>query len=89
MNGLFLYFLLTYIARFSSGHEQAPEIAAMHGVTINTLQVLCSRRGVSLRKGGHLLRRKILALPEAQLTLSETALETLRQAARAMGVDEA
>jgi hypothetical protein len=51
--------------------------------------VLCSRRGVSLRKGGHLLRRKILALPEAQLTLSETALQTLRQGARAMGVDEA
>jgi hypothetical protein len=61
----------------------------MHGVTINTLQVLCSRRGVSLGKGGHLLRRKILALPEAQLTLSKTALQTLRQAARAMGVDEA
>jgi hypothetical protein len=61
----------------------------MHGVTINTSQVLCSRRGLSLRKGGHLLRRKILALPEAQLTLSETALQTLRQGARAMGVDEA
>ena len=58
----------------------------MHGVTINTSQVLCSRR---VRKGGHLLRRKILALPEAQLTLSKTALQTLRQAARAMGVDEA
>jgi len=29
------------------------------------------------------------SLPEAQLTLSETALQTLRQGARAMGVDEA
>jgi hypothetical protein len=52
------------------------------------LQVLCSRNGISLRKGGQPLRRKILSLPESKLTLSETVLQTLRQAARAMGVDE-
>ena len=28
------------------------EIAAMYGVTLGTLAVLCSRRGISLRKGG-------------------------------------
>jgi hypothetical protein len=49
----------------------------------------CSRNGISLRKGGQLLRRKILSLPEAPLPLTETALQTLRQAARVMGVDEA
>jgi hypothetical protein len=65
------------------------ELAAMYRVTTNTLQVQCSRRGISLRKGGPLLRRKILALPEAPLSLSEKALQMLRQAARAMGVDEA
>ena len=32
-------------------------IAAMWGVTISTLQVQCSRRGISLSKGGHLLPR--------------------------------
>jgi hypothetical protein len=65
------------------------EIAARYGVTRNTLQVQCSRNGISLRKGGQLLRRKILSLPEAPLPLTETALQTLRQAARVMGVDEA
>ncbi len=38
------------------------EIAAMCGVTKSTLQVQCSRRGVSLRKGGHLLPRRQLSL---------------------------
>ena len=28
------------------------EIAAMYGVTLGTLVVLCSQRGISLRKGG-------------------------------------
>jgi hypothetical protein len=65
------------------------EIAAMCGVTKSTLQVQCSRRGVSLRKGGHLLPRRQLSLPDAPLMLSDTALMALRTAARAMGVDEA
>ena len=33
------------------------EIAAIYGVTPGTLVVLCSRRGVSLRKGGALPNR--------------------------------
>ena len=28
------------------------EIATMYGVTLGTLAVLCSQRGISLRKGG-------------------------------------
>jgi hypothetical protein len=39
------------------------EIATMYGVTLNTLVVLCSRRGVSLRKGGSLPKRTNLTLP--------------------------
>jgi transposase len=33
------------------------EIAAMYGVTRNTLTVMCSQRGISLRKGGSLPKR--------------------------------
>jgi hypothetical protein len=36
-----------------------------------------------------LLRRRQLSLPDAPLTLTNTALTALRTAARAMGVDEA
>ena len=39
------------------------EIAAMYGVTLGTLVVLCSRRGISLRKGGPLPKRTNLTLP--------------------------
>ena len=38
------------------------EIAAMYGVTPGTLAVLCSQRGVSLRRGGSLPNR--INLPE-------------------------
>ena len=75
-------------AMIEQGFSKA-EIAAMWGVTISTLQVQCSRRGISLRKGGHLLPRRQLSLPDAPLTLTNTALRALRTAARAMGVDEA
>ena len=41
-------------------------IAAMWGVKLGTLKVFCSRRGISLRKGGPLrLHTKLLLLPEA------------------------
>ena len=43
-------------AMIEQGFSKA-EIAAMWGVTISTLQVQCSRRGISLSKGGHLLPR--------------------------------
>jgi hypothetical protein len=65
------------------------EIAARYGVTTNTLQVLCSRRGVSPRKGGKRARRCTLSLPDAPLDLSDTVMAALRKQAKSMGVDEA
>jgi len=52
------------------------EIAAMFGVKPSTLAVLCSRRGISLRKGGP---RKLV------LPLSDDVLKSLRDAARRLG----
>ena len=63
------------------------EIAAMYGVTLSTLAVLCSRRGISLRKGGSLPRRTNLALPDQPLPLSDCVLNSLRETTRAMGRD--
>jgi hypothetical protein len=64
------------------------EIAARYGVTVSTLQVQCSRRNISLRKGGPFLPRRALVLPEGKLSISTRALQALRHAARAMGTDE-
>ena len=63
------------------------EIAAMYGVTLGTLVVLCSRRGISLRKGGSLPKRTNLTLPDQPLPLSDGVLKSLREATRAMGKD--
>ena len=69
------------------------EIAAMYGVTPGTLAVLCSRRGISLRKGGarprrtKLPKRANLTLPDEPLPLSDGVLKSLSKAARAMGKD--
>jgi hypothetical protein len=52
------------------------EIAAMFGVKPGTLAVLCSRRGISLRRGGP---RKLV------LPLSDDVLKSLRDAARRLG----
>ena len=52
------------------------EIAAMFGVKPSTLAVLCSRRGISLRKGGP---RKLV------LSLSDDVLKSLRDAAHRLG----
>ena len=54
------------------------DIAAMYGVTTGTLTVHCSRRGISLRKGGP--RPRKLVLP-----LSDDVLKSLRKAARSLG----
>ena len=51
------------------------EIAAMYGVTLGTLVVLCSQRGVSLRKGGSLPKRTNLTLPDEPLPLSRRRVE--------------
>ena len=63
------------------------EIAAMYGVTPGTLAVLCSQRGISLRKGGPLPKRTNLTLPDEPLPLSDGVLKSLREATRAMGKD--
>jgi len=63
------------------------EIAAMYGVTRNTLTVMCSQRGISLRKGGALPKRTNLTLPDEPLPLSDGVLKSLRKTARAMGKD--
>ena len=69
------------------------EIAAMYGVTPGTLAVLCSQRGVSLRRGGTLPKRTKqpkhtnLTLPDEPLPLSDGVLKSLSEAARAMGKD--
>ena len=52
------------------------EIAAMFGVKLSTLAVHCSRRGISLRKGGP---RKLV------LPLADDVLKSLRKAARSFG----
>ena len=52
------------------------EIAAMWGVKLSTLKVLCSQSGISLRKGGP---RKLV------LPLSDEILKSLRKAARSLG----
>jgi hypothetical protein len=70
------------------------EIAAVYGVTPGTLTVLCSRRSISLRKGGlppkrttKLPKRANLTLPDEPLPLSDGVLKSLRETARAMGKD--
>ena len=63
------------------------EIAAMYGVKLSSLKVLCSQRGISLRKGGPLPRRTYLTLPDEALPLSDGVLKSLREATRAMGKD--
>ena len=60
------------------------EIAAMCGVTPNTLQVMCHRRGISLRRGG---KRPNLTLTDEPLLLSDGVLKSLREATRSMGRD--
>ena len=54
------------------------EIAAMFGVKLSTLVVICSRRGISLRKNGP---RQLL------LSLSDDVARSLRKAARSLGKD--
>jgi hypothetical protein len=54
------------------------EIAAMYGVTPGALAVLCSQRGISLRKGGSLPKRINLALTDEPLPLSEALTNTAR-----------
>ena len=63
------------------------EIAATYGVNPGTLVVLCSQRGISLRKGGALPKPTNLTLSDKPLPLSDGVLKSLREATRAMGKD--
>ena len=65
------------------------EIAALFGVTPASLQVLCSNRGISLRRGGRHTPRRNLSLADQVLDLNQTTLVALREKARTMGVNEA
>ena len=56
------------------------EIAAVYRVTPGSLTVLCSQRGISLRRGGP--QYELLSL-----TLHKDILKSLREAARSMGKD--
>jgi hypothetical protein len=51
------------------------EIAAMYSVTPGTLVVLCSQRGISLRRAGTLPKRTNLTLPDEPLPLSDGVLK--------------
>ena len=75
-------------ALLAQGLKKA-QIAERFGVTPATLSVQCSRRGVSLRKGGPLAPRRKVILPEAPLDLNVKTLIALRVKARALGTDEA
>jgi hypothetical protein len=69
--------------------KRKSDIAQMFGVKPATLQVLCCKRGISLRPGGPLQPRRNLSLaPGAVLALSEETLRALRMTARKMGLDD-
>ena len=69
------------------------EIAGKYRVTPGTLVVLCSQRGISLRRSGSLPKRTKLpkrtnlTLPDEPLPLSDGVLKSLSEAAQAMGKD--
>jgi hypothetical protein len=65
------------------------EIAELFGCTKDTLQVQCSRRKISLRKGGKYQKRPLMLLPAAPLDLSEMALSALCEKAQTLGIDTA
>jgi hypothetical protein len=64
------------------------QIATLFGVTPASLQVLCSRRGISLRQGGRRMPLRNLSLADARLDLNKTIMIALRKKARSMGVNE-
>ena len=63
-------------------------IAALFGVTPASLQVQCSRRGISLRQGGRRTPLQNLSLADARLDLNRTTMVALREKARSMDVNE-
>jgi hypothetical protein len=65
------------------------EIAELFGCTASTLQVTCSKRGISLRKGGRRPPAKSLKITEAHLPLSAEASARLQARAYKAGLSEA
>ena len=63
-------------------------IAALIGVTPASLQVQCSNRAISLRRGGRRTPRRNLSLADAKLDLNQPVMIALREKARSLGVDE-
>ena len=59
----------------------------MYGVTLGSSVVLCSKRAISLRKGGPLPKRTNLALYDEPLPLRDDVWKSLREATRVMGKD--
>lgn len=64
------------------------EIAKMFGVTPGTLQVLCCRRGISLRKGGPWVPPKFVTQRLVDEILPKKLYPAFRQAAKDLGIDE-
>jgi len=64
------------------------EIAALFGVTPASLQVLCSNRCASLRRGGRHTPRRNLSVADEVLDLKQNTLVALREKARTMRVNE-
>jgi hypothetical protein len=67
----------------------AVQIAQSLGVTPSTLMVQCSKRRISLRRGGPLLKRRPLHLGPVPLPLQDSTMSDLRMFARKRGIDEA
>jgi hypothetical protein len=67
--------------------KRKQEIADQFGVKASTLQVMCCRKGISLRPGGKRKPLITMSLP-SPLPLSDKTLRALRDAALAMGTDE-
>lgn len=67
--------------------KRKQEIAEQFGVKPGALQVMCCRKGISLRPGGS--RKPLVALSLlSPLPLSDKTLRALRDVAKAMGTDE-
>jgi hypothetical protein len=77
----------TIPAMIASGLK-CKDIAETLGCTQQTLQVQCSKRGISLRKGGRRPPAKTLKLAEAKLSLSTEAAIKLQARAWARGLSE-
>jgi hypothetical protein len=75
-----------------AGGQSREQIAALYGVSTNSLQVLCSRRGISLRRQSEFpqfkrkrIRRRNGNLPPLRVPLRKEILQSLEIAAAEFG----